>query len=80
MYKNRTPYTLKVGMQISAVRMEQTMMMPQKKKKNLKIDLPYDNYSTSGYVSKGNEIAYQRYQHSCVHYSASHNRQDMEST
>ena len=60
---------------MGASTIENNMEVPQK----IKIELPYDPASTSGYLSDGNKNTNSKiYMH--VHCSIIYNRQDMETT
>jgi hypothetical protein len=71
MLRNRNPYTLLVGMEISTTIMESSTVIPQK----LEIELPYDPViSLLGIYPK--ELTF----YTNVHHSIIHNSQAMETT
>ena len=72
------PHTLLVGMQTGAATRENSVEISQKNKNRNTIT---SSYPFTGYLSEEIEINNsKRFMHPCVHYSISHNSQDMEVT
>ena len=70
------PGALLVGMQIGAATVENSMEVSQKINNSTSHVIQQFH---SGYTSEGNKITVsKRYQHPCVHWSISHDSQDIE--